>query len=138
MSANYVHLIARWLNDNSSALGVVATIFIAGVSALSALIIRSRKRKADCKPVLIFIEEIEQGEPSYNRALYVKNTGHGLALNIVRRIDNDPLAILRSDETLLLSSLSPGDSAFAFYRTFPSNSAVPILDNPQFHATVEC
>jgi len=118
----------NWLNHNP-ALGMIITVAIAGASAASALVIRKKKRKTDCKPILIFAEEIEQGTPSYNRALYVKNTGKGLALNIVRKIENEPL---------VLGSLAPGEKAFAYSRTLPSNSGVPILDNPQFHAALEC
>lgn len=79
-------------------------------------------------PILTLTEEIEQGGPHYNRALYVKNIGYGPALNIVCKLD----------EPFVLNSLAPGDKTYAFFRTSPSNSGVSILDDPKFKAVLEC
>lgn len=126
-----------WLRNNSYLVSVVATVvsavaaaIIARASVVSARIIRLEKNRqiADRMPILALTEEIEQGTPDYNRALYVKNIGYGPALNIVRKID----------EPLVLGSLAPGDKTFAFFRTLPSNSGVPILDAPNFKAILEC
>jgi hypothetical protein len=132
-----VDWIFTWLRNNSSSVSVVATVvsavaaaIIARASVVSARIIRLEKKRqiADRMPILALTEEIEQGNPDYNRALYVKNIGYGPALNIVRKID----------EPLVLGSLAPGDKTFAFFRTLPSNSGVSILDDPKFKAILEC
>jgi hypothetical protein len=133
-----VDCLLTWVRNNSSVVSAVATVvsaiaaaIIAVASVVSARIIRlERKRqKADRMPILALTEEIEQGDPSYNRALYVKNVGYGPALNIVRKI---------ADEQLVLGSLAAGDKTFAFFRTLPSNSGVPILDEPTFRVVLEC
>ena len=84
----------KWLNDNPG-IGILTAILIAAVSGVAALARRMSKRRSDSEPILIFTEEIEPGEPNYNRALYIKNTGRGAALNIVRRIENDPLELVK-------------------------------------------
>jgi hypothetical protein len=103
-------------------------------------ITRWRMHRANRKPTFMFIETMEpdHGGHSYSRTLYVENTGNVLANNIVRRIDNDPSGIARSGETLCLGPLSPGQKESALYARHPSMSSVPILDDPQFHAIVEC
>lgn len=126
-----------WLRNNSSPVSAVATVvsavaaaIVAGASVVSARIIQLEKKRqrADRMPILALTEEIEQGDPDYNRALYAKNVGYGPALNIVREIDHEPL---------VLGSLAPGDKTFAFFRTLPSNSC-PILDQPTSRVFLEC
>jgi hypothetical protein len=128
-----LHEIVPWLKDNASWLSAVVSVATALVLVLRWVI----ERKAKCRPILVFREEIV-GEPNCNRDLYIENKGYGPARNIVRRINSDPLNIFRSEETLLVEgTLSPGEKPFARYSTLPNNSAIPILDDLKFHATIE-
>lgn len=86
-------------------------------------------------PMLTFLDE----QTRDHRSLYVKNVGYGPALNIVRKIiEPGDLLCTRSQEPLLLESLTPGEKVYAFSATLPPNSSVPILDDPKFKAVIEC
>jgi hypothetical protein len=133
-------LVAKWLTDNAVLLGAAVSV-TALLGFFARPIISWCKRKANRKPMLMFIERMDldnHGGHSYSRALYVENTGNVLANNIVRRIEHDPSGIARSGETLCLGPLSPGQKESALYARHPSMSSVPILDDPQFQVTVEC
>jgi hypothetical protein len=133
----HLHTMVKLLNDNSQAITATAAI-VGPVGAIIGWLISEHRRKADCKPILIFMEKTEQDGRDYSRALHVNNAGKGPALNVVRRINNDPLGIANSDETLLLGSVSPGETKSAIYARPPATSSLSILDDPEFHVTVEC
>jgi hypothetical protein len=139
MGRNYFSLVAKWLTDNAVLLGALVSVTTI-LAFLTHPIFRWFKHRPNRRPTLIFIETMEPDHSghSYSRALYLENTGNVLAKNIVRRIDNDPSRIARSGDTLCLGPLSPGQKESTLYARPPLMSSVSILDEAQFHATVEC
>jgi hypothetical protein len=132
----------RWLNQYAGAISATATLVIAAASVVSARIIHFEKKreKADRMPILTFADQAAGGGKDGYRELYVKNVGYGPALNIVRKIiqTGDLLSYARTDEPLVLGALAPTERAYALAATLPGHASVSILDDPQFHAVIEC
>jgi hypothetical protein len=135
--------IVRWLNSNSAAvtaiaaaMTAVATVVIAWASWVSSRLVRLEKKieRANRMPILIFADEPTGDE----RSLYVKNVGYGPALNIVREIiePGDLLRRTASQGPLALGSLAPSEKVYAF--SSARDPVVSVLDDPEFHAVVEC
>jgi len=134
---NWICTVARWLNNNSAAVMAIATVVIAWASWASSRLIRLEKEieRANRMPVLTFVEE-QTGD---HRSVYVKNAGYGPALNIVRKVI-EPGEILRTtaQEALTIGALAPAERAYAYIATLPPSASAPVLDDPKFHAVIEC
>ena len=141
---NWTTVIAGWLNNNSGAVAGIATVVTAIATAViawaswvsSRLVALERKReRASRMPVLFFVDE----PTADHRSLYVKNIGYGPALNVVRKvIEPGDLLHTRKDEPLPLGSLAPSEKVYAFSATLAPNASASPLDDPKFHAVIEC
>jgi len=130
-----VRLVAHWFNSNSAAVTATATVVIAWASWVSSRLFRLEKKieRANRMPVLTFVEEHTRDDSS----VYVKNAGYGPALNIVRKvIDQGKLECATSNEALLIGTLGPTEKALAYIS--PSFADAHVLDDPRFHAVIEC
>ena len=127
------------LNQYAAALTALATIAIAVASFLSARIIQYEKKreKADRMPILTFTEHWITGREC---ELDVKNIGYGPALNIVRSVIDvsDQFSQTTKTAPLILGSLGQGESARAMIATPPGVTSVSPLEDPTFHAVIEC
>jgi hypothetical protein len=133
-----------WLNGNSSAvmalatcLTMLATVIIAWATFVNSRIVRLQK-KIECAnrmPILCFADE----RTADHRSLFVKNIGYGPALNIVRKV-SQPGEILGGGprKPLALGSIAPNERVFALVATQADSSSTPVLDDPNFHAILEC
>ena len=125
--------IVCWLNDNSAVVMAIATIVIAWASVVSSRLVRLEKKIE--RPILTFVEE-QTGD---HRSVFVKNAGYGPALNIVREvIEAGELLRTTAHEPLIIGALAPAEKAYAYMATLPPNASVPVLDDPKFHAVIEC
>jgi hypothetical protein len=129
-------MVAHWFNSNSSAVTATATVVIAWASLVSSRLFRLEKRieQANRMPILTFVEEITGDY----RSVYIKNAGYGPALNIVRKVI-EPGRFLSTtpQEVLIIGTLGPAEKAFAYIAT-QGMSSVSVLDQPEFHALIEC
>ena len=132
--------IISWLNCNSPVITLLTTIVIAYASLVSSRIVRFEKKKerADRMPIVAFMEETSGVGPDSYRVLFVKNIGYGPALNVVRKISMRPVSDQAAEPSLTLMPLGPGDRVSAFHATLPGNYVIPILDDPEFLAFIEC
>ena len=134
---NWGRLIFCWLNENSAALTAIATLVIAWASWVSSRLVRLEKKieRANRMPVLTFVEE-KTGD---HRSVYVKNAGYGPALNIVRKVvDPGELLCTEPQQCLVIGALAPAEKVYAYIATRPPNDSTPVLDDPKFHAVIEC
>ncbi|GEM_PF-2819340 len=128
-----------FLNQNSAAVTAVATVVIAVASCINARIVSFEKRreKAARMPILTFEEQLGPGGTW--RDVYVKNIGYGPALNIVRKVLDAPnFVVCDRDKAFALGALGPTEKVYALAATQCGVSGVSILDDPRFHAVVEC
>jgi hypothetical protein len=132
---DWVCAAVAWVNSNAGAVTALATVVIAYASWASSRIIRLEKKveRANRMPILTFVEEHTRDDSS----IYVKNAGYGPALNIVRKvIDPGKLECATSNEALTIGALAPTEKAFAYIR--PPFADAHVLDDPRFHAVIEC
>ena len=84
--------------------------------------------------MLVLVDEIT----GTHRSLYVKNVGYGPAMDVVRNIIRaGGLVRTTPNEPLLLGSLGQGERVYAYCATPPNSNAAPIIDDPNFQATLE-
>ncbi len=141
----YIGAIVCWLTDNSTIIMAIATVVTAIATAViawatwvSSRLVRLQEKieRANRMPILTFAEERRDDY----RELCVKNIGYGPALNIIRMIiePGSLLSHARPQEPLPLGSLAPGEKVYAFNATQSPNVSVSVLDDPKFHAVIEC
>lgn len=137
-------MILDWLNAHatlavalSTLVTALATVVIAVASAINWSIFRLQKKveRASRMPILVFTEKQINSNGGVRSELYVKNVGYGPALNVVRCILDSEHLGPAIGEPLPLGSLAPSERVFAFAATA---SMIFILDDPAFHAVVEC
>jgi hypothetical protein len=129
-------VVTNWLNTNSSLVTAIATVVIAFASIVSARLFALQKKieRTSRMPILALVDE-QTGD---HRSMYVKNAGYGPALNIIRKVI-EPGDLLRSKpQEHIIGALAPKDRAYAFIATLPPNSSTSPLDDPKFHAVIEC
>jgi hypothetical protein len=123
------------VNSNAGVVTALATVVIAYASWISSRIIRLEKKieRANRMPVLAFVEEHTRG----NSSVVVKNAGYGPALNIVCKvIVPGKLLCATPNEALTIGALAPTEQAFAYMGLLFADAHV--LDDPKFHAVIEC
>src|SRR5216684_5194566 len=128
--------ITDWLNKNSASVMAIATVVIALASIVSARLFCLQKKieRTNRMPILALVDE-QTGD---HRSVFVKNAGYGPALNIVRKVIEPGDLLCTKPHEHIIGALAPKDRAYAYIATLPPNSSTSPIDDPKFHAVIEC
>ncbi len=122
----------------ASVVTAAATGFIALFTYVSSRILKWAEER-NRRPMLVFREKVNVGKSGDNRDLYAENVGYGPAINIVRIIlqAGELTKHCSTNQPLPLQPLGQRQRAYAYCATLLHQSAVLMLDEPDFHVLIE-